>query len=125
MAAMQAVGNGHRLLARANVCERRAEYVIELDVADFAEQELAVEAVGSRITVRGDHVETNADEKVFRFRERLEETFRLPGDAAIDATKVFYRHGTLEIHAPRQRLDRRRLRIEKPAYHVNPDAKPC
>ena len=44
MAAMRAVGVGHRLPAHANVRDDGYEYVIELDVSDFLESELAIEA---------------------------------------------------------------------------------
>ena len=44
MAAMRAVGNGHQLPAHANVREDSGEYLIELDVSDFTESELTIEA---------------------------------------------------------------------------------
>lgn len=123
MTAMQAVGIGHQLPAHANVREEEHEYVIELDVADFTESELAIELLGSRLTVRGDQLETREDEsRPFRLHERLEESFRLPDDADADRITVFYKHGTLEIRAPRIRLEPRRLEIEQPAYRVNPGA---
>jgi len=46
MAAMRTVGVGHRPSAHANVREDASEYVIELEVSDFLESELAIEAVG-------------------------------------------------------------------------------
>jgi HSP20 family molecular chaperone IbpA len=126
MAAMQAVGNGHQLPAHANVREQQGEYVIELDVADFTEPELTVELLGPRLTIRGDQVEAGEDNgKAFRLRERLEETFRLPDDAVLDDLRVFFKHGQLEIHAPRVHLEPRRLELEHPAFGVNPDAEPC
>jgi HSP20 family molecular chaperone IbpA len=126
MAAMRAVGNGHQLPAHANVREEPTQYLIELDVADFTESELSVEAIGPRITVHGDQSETVEDEgKAFRLHERLEETFRLPDDADPDQIKIFYKHGTLEIHAPRIPLERRQLVIERPSYLIHPEAEPC
>jgi HSP20 family molecular chaperone IbpA len=126
MAVMRAVGNGHRLPAHAHVCEKAGEYVIRLDVADFIESELSIEALGPQVTVRGDQLETVEDiGKAFRLHERLQETFRLPDDAAADKVKIFYRHGTLEIHAPRTRLELRHLPIEHPSFLINPDAEPC
>jgi len=44
---MRAVGNGHQRPTHATVRETNGEYVIELDVADFTEGELAVEALGA------------------------------------------------------------------------------
>jgi HSP20 family molecular chaperone IbpA len=101
MAAMRAVGNSHRLPAHANVREDPCEYLIELDVSDFTESELTVEALGPRLTVRGDQQATAEDDsRPFRLRERLEESFRLPDDADADQIKVFYKHGTLQIASP-------------------------
>jgi HSP20 family molecular chaperone IbpA len=123
MAAMRAVGNGHQLPAHADVREELGEYVIELDVADFTENELSVEALGRKLTVRGDQEETVEDDgKAFRLHERLEESFSLPDDADADRIKVFYEHGTLEIHAARTRVEPRRLSIEHQFCLVNPDA---
>jgi HSP20 family molecular chaperone IbpA len=126
MAAMRVVGSGHQLPAHANVREEVSGYLIELDVADFTESELTVEALGSRVTVRGDQLETLEDDgKAFHLHERLEDTFRLPDDVDADQIKVIYRHGTLEIHAPRTRLEPRRLPVEHPSYRINPDAEAC
>lgn len=125
MAFMRTVGSCHRLPAHANVREEAGEYLIELDVADFSEAELAIEALGRRLTVRGDQVQTGDDGEAFRLHERLEESFLLPEDAAVEGVKVFYKHGTLEIHAPRTALAPRRLAIEHAAYLVNPNAEPC
>ena len=104
MAAMRAVGTGHQRTARAKVLSDRHEYVIELDVAAFAENELSVEAFGPTLTVRGNQLETPGDAgKAFRLHERLEESFRLPDDADPDQIKVCYGHRALEIRVPRKR----------------------
>lgn len=126
MAAMRVVGAGHRPPAHARVHEHPDEYVIELDVGDFVEAELSVEAAGPLLTVRADHVAAPGDDgEAFRLHERLEESFRLPDDADADRTKVFYRHGTLEIHAPRVRLEPHRLPVERRSFLSNPNAEPC
>lgn len=126
MAVMRAVGNGHRLPTHAHVRDEGDAYAIRLDVADFAESELSVEALGPRVTVRGDQLETVEDNgSAFRLHEQLEESFRLPDDAAADQVKVFYKHGALEILAPRTRLEPRRLPIKHPSSLINPDAEPC
>ena len=126
MAVMRAVGNGHRPPTHAHVREDAGAYVITLDVADFAESELSVEAFGRRVTVRGEQLETIEDDgKAFRLREQLRESFRLPDDAAADLIKVVYKHGTLEIRAPRTRLEPRQLPIEHHSSSINPDAEPC
>lgn len=125
MAFMRTVGNGHQRPAHAAVREDKGEYLIELDLTDFTRSELAVEAFGRRLTVRGDQVETDDDDgKAFRLHERLEETFLLPDDTLVDQIKVFFKHGKLEIHAPRTPLEPRQLRIEHP-YAFNPNAEAC
>jgi HSP20 family molecular chaperone IbpA len=127
MTAMRAVGTGHRLPARAKVRGDSREYLIELDVSGFLEGELAVEALGPVLTVRGDQVATNEDEGVaFRLHERLEESFRLPDDAELDRIEVIYTPRALEIRAPRARLTRRVLPIRhRSPYLVRHDAEPC
>lgn len=126
MAFMRTVGTGHQLPAYANVREDSWEYLIQLDVSDFTQSELTVEALGPQLTVRGDQIETvDDDRKPFRLHEHLEETFRLPDDADAEQTKIFYKHRTLEIHAPRARLTPRRLPIQHPSYLVNPNAEAC
>lgn len=127
MPAMRAVGTGHQLSERARVRRRTDVYVIELDVSDFREDELSVEALGPCITVRGDQREIPSDDgKPFRLHERLEESFRLPDDADADRIAVFYKHRALEIHAPRKELGARRVPIERPPVDlINPDVDPC
>jgi HSP20 family molecular chaperone IbpA len=124
---MRAVGTGHRPPADANVRANAREYVIELDVSDFLESELDVELMGARITVRGDQSEDPGDDGIpFRLQERLEESFRLPDDVDTDRIRVWYGHGTLEIRAPRSRLEPRTVPIEHRSPYVgNPDAVPC
>jgi HSP20 family molecular chaperone IbpA len=125
MPAMRVVGANHHLPAHANVHEERNEYVVELDVADFTESELAVESVGRRLIVRGEQAPEDDDEgKPFRLRERLEESFRLPDDADPDQITVLYEHGTLAIRVRRTKVEPRRLPIEHPSHLVNPDAEP-
>ena len=124
MAVMLMARNGHQLSPHAQVREEPGEYVIELDVSDFAVSELGVEALGPTITVRGDQLEAN-EGFAFRLHERLEESVRLPDDADADHIKVFYKPETLEIHAPRRRLEPRRVPIEHPSFRANPDAEAC
>jgi HSP20 family molecular chaperone IbpA len=74
MAAMRLVGSGHTVSARAYVREAADQYVIELEVSDFAEPELTIETLGSIVTVRGDQLEQEEDEgEPFRIHEQLVE----------------------------------------------------
>ena len=127
MPAMRTVGTGHQFSPHVHVRRDADEYVIELDVSDFTEQELSIEAVGPCITVRGDQLERPEDDgKPFRLHERLEESFRLPDDADVERITVFHAHRALEIHAPRTTLEPRRLPIMSVPHHfLNPDAEPC
>ena len=127
MAVMRSVGAGHRPPAHARVLEYPGEYVVELHVADFLETELSVEVVGRQVTVRGDQVAESGDaDAALRLHERFEESFRLPEDADADRLKAAYAHGTLELRAPRTRLEARAVPIEhRSPYAINPDAEPC
>lgn len=123
MAAMQAVGY-HQLPPHARVRETDTQYLVELDVADFTQAELSVEALGPVLTVRGDQTEIpGGDARPFRIHERLEESFRLPDDAELDDVHIFYKHGVLEIRIARIPLTPHRLGIERRRSGViNPDA---
>ncbi len=127
MATMRTVGEGHTLPPHAHVQERDDEYVVELDVADFTQRELAVEVTGLLVTVRGDQLEADGDATLaFRLHERLEESFRLPDDADPGGLVAFYKHGTLQLHAPRTRQEPRQVPVEPAPWHlVNPDAEAC
>lgn len=123
MAVMRSPGNGRTLPPHANVREDASEYVIKLDVSDFTESELTIETLGPVVTVRGDQLESAEDEgKVFCLHERLEESFRLPDDAAPDRVRAFFEHGTLELHARRRHLASHAVRVEPRGRLINPDA---
>lgn len=95
------------MLPHTLVREEEAEYVVELDVSDFSERELSVQAVGPVITVRGVHKDAGEAYAAFRVQERLDETFRFPDDADLAGLAACYRHGTLELSAPRVLVPRR------------------
>jgi HSP20 family molecular chaperone IbpA len=113
VAVMRAVGY-HPLPAHARVRTTDTEYVVELDVGDFTLVDLAVEALGPLVTVRGEQHETEADAGLpFRIRERLEETFRLPDDVSLDSLAAYFKHGVLELRVTRAPLQPRRIRIAR------------
>jgi HSP20 family molecular chaperone IbpA len=126
MAAMRAVGDGHRLPVGATLEEHAHEYVVRLDVSEFAPDEVSVEALGPRLTVRGTQLGSAEDlQRPFRLQERLEESFVLPDDADPAGTRVFYKHGRLEIRTPRTELEPRQLPVERPPLRIDPDAGGC
>ena len=123
MAVMRAVGY-HPLPPHARVRATEAQYIVELDVADFTVDELVIEMLGPVVFVRGEQLETEADEGLpFRIRERLEETFRLPDDVELETVVATYHHGVLEIRVDHAPLVLREIAIEQPPGPLlNPDA---
>ena len=123
MAVMRAVGY-HSLPPHARVRTTDAQYVVELDVADFTADELTIEALGPVVFVRGEQLETEADAgQPFRIRERLEETFRLPDDVDVATLAATYRHGVLELRVDHAPLALRRVVIEPRSWTLlNPNA---
>jgi HSP20 family molecular chaperone IbpA len=101
MAVMRTMGLAPVLPADATVTATPKEYVVSLPVVGFAQEELEVELADRVVTVRGDQVHTNGDSGTFKLHERIEESFRLPGDVDTDRVSAMYAHRTLEVHAPR------------------------
>jgi HSP20 family molecular chaperone IbpA len=101
----------HPYPPHGKVVENDDEYVVELDVAEFTEEEIAVSVDGDVVTVTGDQV--RSPDEWLSLSERLEESFRLPPDANAEALSVQFEEGALELHIPRHR------------FAVNPDATPC
>jgi HSP20 family molecular chaperone IbpA len=124
MSAMPMIGPRRELPPHASVSEEPAEYLIELDVSDFALGDLTVEVVGSRLVVRGEQLGDEDAGKPFALEERLEETMRLPDDVDPDRVTAIYKHGTLELHARRRKIPRRRVPIERD-YLINPTPQGC
>jgi HSP20 family protein len=126
MAAMRMVGSDGRTALHTHVRESSAEYVVEVAVPDFTEAELSIGVCGRQVTIRGEQAETTEDDgQAFRVRERLEESFRLPDDAAVDLITVFYERETLELHVPREKPQPRPLPIEHRSCLVNTKAEAC
>jgi HSP20 family molecular chaperone IbpA len=93
------------------VVEKADEYVVELDIAEFTQEEIAVSVDDDVVTVTGDQV--RSPDEWLSLSERLEETFRLPPDANAEVLRVEFHEGGVAIHVPRHR------------FAVNPDATPC
>jgi HSP20 family protein len=124
MTAMRTMGLAPVMPPEASVEQSAAEYVVHLAVPGFAQEELEVEVAGRFVTVRGDQAQTTIDDGPFRLHERLEERFQLPADVAAERVTATYRHGALELHAPRTnggRITPRKVPIEH-RFAINPDA---
>ena len=90
----------------ADVYESNGEYVYELEVPGYDEQELAVEVRDHTLTVKGEKAEKAEEkEKTFYLSERLsrsfERRFELPAEAIADDVVADFDHGVLVVHAPR------------------------
>lgn len=90
----------------ADVFETDAEYVVELEVPGFDEQELAVEITDHQLLVKGQREEeTERTERTALLRERLERrferTFELPLAADTEHISASYGKGVLTVHVPK------------------------
>jgi HSP20 family protein len=132
MAPMQTVGLARVLPRSTSVRKAENEYLVELDVSDFASSDLTVELEGRELTVVGDQRRSAGDSAAsFRLHERLEESFRLPEDVDAPRVTALFDHGLLEIHAPRfvRTGERKRtvpvVRKGHRRGRFNADATPC
>lgn len=124
MTAMRTMGLAPVLPPEASVEQSANEYVVHLAVPGFAREELEVEIAGRFVTVCADQVQTAINDGPFRLHERLEERFQLPADVDAELVTATYRHGALELHAPRTNggpPTPRKVPIEH-RFAINPDA---
>jgi len=94
------------LLPAADIYETPREYVVELEVPGYTEQELGIEVSDHMLTITGTRAETKQEaEKTYRLQERLERTFkrefRLPPGTEGERVTAQFEHGVLEVHAPK------------------------
>jgi HSP20 family protein len=94
------------IVPAADVYETPTEYVVELEVPGYGEEDLNLEVSDHTLKVTGERAETKEeDEKTYRLQERLERTFtrtfRLPSET--DGTRVTadFAKGVLKVHAPK------------------------
>jgi HSP20 family protein len=91
----------------ADIYETPTEFVVELEVPGFEEQELELQVTDHTLTVTGEAKAetTKEDEKTFILHERLarafERRFQLPVDADTEHVAAKFDGGVLEIHAPK------------------------
>jgi HSP20 family protein len=129
MTAMKTVGRAHAFPPQADVVETVDHYLVELDVSEFAQDELQVQIDGDKVTIVGDQQNRlEAEEPAFRLHERLEETFRVPEECVPEGITALFEHGTLELCVPKRplvRAERRTIPVRKRQHGVmNPDAAP-
>ena len=94
------------LVPAADVYTTDEEFVVELEVPGFVEQELTVEVTDHTLAIKGEREKTEErTTKEFALHERLERKFErrfvLPPDAVTDEIHATFDHGVLEVHTPR------------------------
>lgn len=90
----------------SDVYETGDEYVVELEVPGFDEQELHVEVTDHTLVVRGERAETTEKtERRILLRERLEREFErrfeLPTVADSEHVRAEFGKGLLTLHVPK------------------------
>lgn len=104
--AFEEFGFAPTLLPAADVFETADEFVVEVEVPGYAEEELHVEISDHTLTVKGERSESREkQEKTFRLHERLdrefERRFALPPEADTEHVRATFAKGVLELHAPK------------------------
>lgn len=93
-------------LPAADVYEANGEFVYELEVPGYDEEELAVEVRDHTLTVKGERETTKEEKaKTFLLNERLattfERRFELPVEVDSGHVAAEFRKGVLVVHAPK------------------------
>ena len=101
------IGFAPTVLPAADVYETDAEFVVEVEVPGYEEQELGIEVTDHQLTIKGERKETKEQkEKSFRLHERLEREFErrfeLPAEADTKKVQAKFTKGVLEVHAPKR-----------------------
>jgi HSP20 family protein len=115
----EGIGFVSALLPAADVYETANEFVVELEVPGFDENELGIEISDRSLIVTGQRTQTKRDaEKTFRSRGRIEHQFErrfeLPANADTEHVTAVFEKGVLEVRAPkRQAGEPRRVQISK------------
>ena len=89
-----------------DVYETGDEFVFELEVPGYEEQDLDVEVVDHTLSIKGARKEeTEKQERTLRLHERLESTFErsfvLPAEADSARLTAAYGKGVLTVHVPK------------------------
>jgi HSP20 family protein len=114
-------GVGPAALPAADVYETDTEFVYEVEVPGFEQDELTVEMSDHTLTIKG--VRAGAKEergKTFRLHERLsrsfERTFELPSETDTERLAAEFERGVLAVHAPKvEEAPSRRIAIGTPS----------
>ncbi len=116
---LEDVGFVSALLPAADVYETANEFVVELEVPGFDENELSIEISDHSLRVSGQRTQTKQDvDKRFRSRGRIERQFErrfeLPANADAEHVRAVFEKGVLEVRAPKRQAGApRRVQISK------------
>jgi HSP20 family protein len=108
------------LAPAADVYETPEEFVIELEVPGYEEEELGLAVSDHMLTISGAHEETTEKlEKTFRLHERIggsfERSFVLPPEIEGEHVTATFEKGLLKVHAPKAEAARpHKITISKP-----------
>jgi HSP20 family protein len=103
---LEDVGFGPITMPAADIYETPEEFVVELEVPGFEEEDLGLEVTDHTLTVKGKaKAEQEKKDKTFLLHERLEHAFerrfQLPEDANTEKLVATFDSGVLAIHAPK------------------------
>jgi HSP20 family protein len=103
---LEDVGFAPTAVPAADVYETPDEFVVELEVPGFVEQDLGIEVTDHTLIVKGEVTHAKEEEKhEFLLRERLEKTFErrfmLPAEADTKKLTATFDNGVLGIHTPK------------------------
>jgi HSP20 family protein len=113
------LGVAPALTPAADIYERGDEYVVELEVPGYDEQDLDIEVIDHTLTVKGARrEETEKKENDLRLHERLESSFErsfvLPAEVDSPHLKAMYGKGVLTLHLPKAvKAEPLKIEIEK------------
>jgi HSP20 family protein len=116
---LEGIGVVSALLPAADVYETANEFVVELEVPGFDENELSIEISDHSLRVTGERTQTKGEvEKTFRSRgriqQRFERRFELPANADTEHVRAVFDKGVLEVRTPkRQAGEARTVQIAK------------
>lgn len=98
------IGFAPVLAPAADVYETDDEFVVELEVPGYDEEELSIEVSDHMLAIKGSRTKEKEEErKEFALHERLERAFErrfiLPSEADTEHLKACFSEGVLEVHA--------------------------
>jgi HSP20 family protein len=101
------IGFGPFVVPAADFYETEREYVIELEVPGFEEQELGIHVSDHTLTIKGERKEEaeKAPDRSFRFHERRERVFErrfyLPAEADPEHVQATFAKSILTVLTPK------------------------